>query len=55
MRGHITKRGKNSWSIVLDVGRNPATGKRRQKWISVKGAGTEYQVQSKGGKQCKEA
>ena len=37
MRGHITKRSKNSWSIVLDQGRDPTTGKRRQQWISVKG------------------
>ncbi len=37
MRGHITKRGKSSWSIVIPLGRDPATGKRRQKWITVKG------------------
>jgi len=33
MRGHIRKRG-DSWAIVLDVGRNPATGRRQQKWHS---------------------
>ncbi|MDP2950209.1 MAG: Arm DNA-binding domain-containing protein [Chloroflexota bacterium] len=37
MRGHLTKRGENSWTIVVDVGRDPATGKRRQQWVSVKG------------------
>ena len=37
MRGHITKRSKGSWSIVLDQGKDPTTGKRRQQWISVKG------------------
>ena len=31
------KRSKESWSIVLDIGREPSTGKRRQQWISVKG------------------
>jgi integrase len=36
MRGHIRQRGKASWSIVLDLGRD-ATGKRIQKWHSVKG------------------
>lgn len=36
MRGHIRKRGKTSWAIVLDLGRD-ATGKRRQKWHAVKG------------------
>ena len=37
MRGHLVKRSKESWSIVLDLGRDPATGKRRQQWVSVKG------------------
>ncbi len=36
MKGHIRKRGKTSWAIVLDLGRD-AAGKRRQKWHSVKG------------------
>jgi len=37
MRGHMTKRSQGSWSIVLDMGRDPTTGKRRQQWVSVKG------------------
>ena len=37
MRGHIVKRYASSWSIVLDLGRDPTTGKRRQQWVSVKG------------------
>jgi integrase len=37
MTGHLTKRGKNSWSIKLELGKDPATGKRRQKWITVNG------------------
>ncbi|MBI4303956.1 MAG: site-specific integrase [Chloroflexi bacterium] len=37
MRGHIVKRYRGSYSIVLDLGTDPATGKRRQQWISVKG------------------
>jgi len=37
MRGHITKRGKNSYTIVLSMGNDPVTGKRRQQWVSVKG------------------
>ena len=36
MRGHIRKRGKMSWAVVLDLGRD-ADGKRRQKWHSVRG------------------
>lgn len=37
MRGHITKRGKGSYSIVIELGRDPATNKRKQQWVSVKG------------------
>ena len=37
MRGHIVKRGKNSYTIVLNMGKDPATGKRNQQWVSVKG------------------
>ncbi len=36
MRGHIRQRGKDSWVIVYDIGRD-ATGARRQKWQRVPG------------------
>src|SRR5437763_115921 len=35
---HIRKRGKRSWAVVFDLGADPASGKRRQKWISIKGS-----------------
>ncbi|MFC2058818.1 tyrosine-type recombinase/integrase [Chloroflexota bacterium] len=41
MRGHITKRYENSYTIVLDLGTDLATGKRKQQWISVKGTKKE--------------
>ena len=37
MRGHITKRGKDSWAVVIYTGRDPQTGKKQYKWHSVKG------------------
>ena len=37
MRGHIRKRGKGSYSVVVSVGRDPATGKYKYLWTSVKG------------------
>jgi integrase len=37
MRGHIVKRSQDSYTIVLNLGRDPSTGKRRQQWLSVKG------------------
>lgn len=43
MRGYIRQRSKGSWSIVIDVGRDPETGKRRQEWQTVKGTKGEAQ------------
>ena len=37
MRGSIIKRYENSYSIVLNLGKDAATGKRKQQWYSVKG------------------
>jgi len=37
MKGHIRKRGERSWAVVLDIGRDPVTGKRQQKWHTVHG------------------
>ncbi len=36
MKGHIRKRSKNSWSLVIELERD-ANGKRRQKWYTVRG------------------
>lgn len=33
MRGHVRKRG-SKWCFVLDIGTDPETGKRKQKWFS---------------------
>ncbi|MFC1893519.1 Arm DNA-binding domain-containing protein [Chloroflexota bacterium] len=41
MRGHVVKRYKNSYTIVLSLGTDPATGNRKQQWISVKGTKKE--------------
>lgn len=37
MRGSIIKRYKSSYTIVLNLGIDPTSGKRKQEWISVKG------------------
>ncbi|MFC2022744.1 tyrosine-type recombinase/integrase [Chloroflexota bacterium] len=37
MRGHIIKRGKNSYSIAVSLGKDPTTGKYKQQWVTVKG------------------
>ena len=41
MRGHIIKRYKGSYTVVLNLGIDPTTGKRKQQWISVKGTKKE--------------
>ncbi len=41
MRGSIIKRGKSSYTVVLNLGNDPATGKRKQQWVSVKGTKKE--------------
>ena len=35
MKGHIRKRG-NRWSVVVDAGVHPETGRRRQTWSRVR-------------------
>jgi len=37
MRGSLIKRGKSSYAVVLNLGIDPQTGKRKQQWVSVKG------------------
>jgi len=37
VKGHIKKGGKNSYYVVIDLGRDPITKKRRQKWHTIKG------------------
>ena len=41
MRGTLKQRSKGSWTIILDAGRDPATGKRSQRWVTVRGTKRE--------------
>jgi integrase len=43
MQGHLEKRGKDSWTIVIDKGRNPITNKRERIKKAVKGTKPEVQ------------
>ncbi len=48
MKGHIRERGKGNWYAVLDI-RDPATGKRKRKWHSLKATGKrEAQIECAG-------
>lgn len=46
-RGHLRKRAKapNLWTLVLEIDKDPLTGKRRQRWISFRG--TKKQAEEK--------
>ena len=35
MRGHIVKRYKDSYTVVLNLGVDPATGKRKQQIANI--------------------
>lgn len=37
MKGSIKQRSPGSYSIILDLGKDPVTGKRRQKWHTFRG------------------
>ena len=41
MRGHIVKRGKNSYSLAVSLGRDATTGKYKYQWLTVKGTKKE--------------
>ena len=48
MRGSIFKQkgqAEGSWTIVLSLGRDPATGKRKQRWVTVRGSKHEAEKQ----------
>lgn len=44
MKGHIRRRGKDSWALVIDLGRSPG-GKRLQKWHTVRGKKSEAEAE----------
>lgn len=43
MAGHIKKRSLGSWTVVVDLGVEPQSGKRRQLWRTCKGTKREAQ------------
>ncbi len=43
MRGHIQRRGKKSWRLKFDTGRDPKTGERITKYMTVRGTKTDAQ------------
>ena len=44
MKGHIRRRGKNSFELKFDAGRDLATGYRRTQYVSFRGTKRQAQV-----------
>lgn len=38
MKGHMRKRSKGSWTIWVDIGRDPETGRRKQQSFTIRGS-----------------
>ena len=38
MKGHTRQRSKGSWTLWVDLGRDPETGKRKQQTLTVRGS-----------------
>ncbi len=45
MTGSVTRRGKGSWRLKFDRGSDPATGKRRTEYVTVRGTKKEAQAE----------
>jgi integrase len=46
MTGHVRRRGKASWEIKFDLGRDPLTGKRRIRYRSFKGTKRQAEIEA---------
>src|SRR5215467_10541472 len=44
-QGHIRQRGKQSWLLKFDLGRDPASGKRLSRYVSFQGTKREAQAE----------
>src|SRR5215467_9843989 len=43
--GHIRPRGKDSWELKFDLGRDPVSGKRISRYVSFRGSKREAQAE----------
>jgi integrase len=44
-QGHIRQRGKQSWQLKFDLGRDPSSGKRLSRYVSFQGTKREAQAE----------
>ena len=43
MKGHIQRRGRKSWRLKFDIGRDPLTGRRQTRQVTVRGSKKDAQ------------
>lgn len=43
--GHIRRRGERSWELKFDAGRDPATGRRKTRYVAFKGTKAEAKIE----------
>jgi hypothetical protein len=46
MTGHVQRRGKRSWRIKFDIGRDPATGKRQTQFHTFRGTKKQAEAEA---------
>src|SRR5216684_3310420 len=44
-QGHIRQRGKQSWRLKFDIGRDPVSGKRLSRYVTFRGTKREAQAE----------
>lgn len=46
MKGHIRQRGKDTWAVKIYTGRDPVTGKKKDRWFTVHGTKRDAQIEA---------
>lgn len=46
MKGNLTRRGKSSWRLKFDTGRDPITGRRTTKFVTLRGTRAQAQAEA---------
>jgi integrase len=46
MKGNLTRRGKSSWRLKFEVGRDPITGRRSTKFVTLRGTKAQAQTEA---------
>ncbi len=45
MRSYTRKRSEDTWTVAISLGHDPTTGKRRRKWLTVRGTKNDTEAE----------